>query len=106
MDQDLKNAMLVQFNANPDMVRAVEEEVLKGIFTQGVFSDTKFDTAKNWALSLVWNKEGGVVSDEQLGSELRACAEALRFIMSSFNGIKENYKIEAPKGGKTGNPAR
>lgn len=99
-----KIELLTAFNANEDMKQAVKEELLKGIYQNGVIVEgQKHNALENWALSLVYGADGA--SNELIGSKLVAIAEGIRFLQSSFSDIEKNYKPTVTGNNKS-NPAR
>lgn len=107
MTEDIKTEKLTQFVADTDMFEAVKEELLKGIYSNGVIKEgEKHNPLKNWALSLVFNQPVGV-SNEAIGAKLVALGEGLQFVESALNSIEENYKPTVPSEDKVEtNPAR
>ena len=92
ISKERKIELLTQFNQNEELKEVLKEELLAGIYTNGVIKDGQVhDAKKNWALSLVLN-EDKTTSNEILGSKLVAIAEGIRFVESSFAIIEETYK--------------
>ena len=106
MDNDKKKELLAQFVSNTEMVEAVKEELLKGVIEQGVFVEGKeFNANENWALALYFNKDENT-SNDQLGADLRAAAEGIRFVESAFKKIESYKPKEIKEGSDNKNPAR
>lgn len=95
--------MLQTFATNTELVEVVRKVLLDAIYNQGVSNAGKqYDPRRNWALSLVWERtspSGDIVaelSDEAIGSKLRAISEGLRFTESAIDSIKK-FKVEPKK---------
>lgn len=95
--------MLQTFATNTELVEVVRKVLLDAIYSQGVTTTGKqFDPRRNWALSLVWERtapNGDVIpelSDEAIGSKLRAISEGLRFTETAIDNIKK-FKVESKK---------
>lgn len=91
---DIEIAKIEAFNADTVMVQAVKKVLLQHIYSQGVIKKGEdHNPLKNRALVLV----GGDVSNEELGSQLRALWEGVNAIETGFNElelIKTN--VESP----------
>lgn len=92
---DIQKAKLENFVKDPVMFEAVKSVLLAGIYQNGTLrKGVKADPLKNFALSLAFNPQ---FSNEQLGADLRACAEGINLVENGFN---ELIKIAEAKGGK------
>lgn len=80
---------------------ALKKLMMNSIYEQGVVkSGAMHDPLHNWALSLATRD----VSNEQLGSDLRAAAQGILFVQIAFKDLA-NFKPEVEKVEKS-NPAR
>lgn len=104
MNDDKKKELLMAFNDNTEMKEAVFEELFSGIVFQGVIKEgSVVNPLQNWALSLVLGPQRSVISNEQLGADLRATAEGIAFLQSAWNKITDNFKRKATTGTGTKN---
>ncbi len=100
-----KKELLKQFNANPEMREAVREELLAGIYSNGVIKEgERHNPMINAVLSVVWAADEQE-SMEKIGAKVVALAEGLRCVESAFKRIEENYKEDKPSK-EGGNKAR
>lgn len=106
LNDEVKKEKLTQFVADAEMFEAVKEELLKGMYSNGVIQEgVEHNPMVNWALSLGLNRDN--IPNDVIGSKLVAMSEGLQFIESSLAKIKENYKPSTPKDKEEGtNPAR
>lgn len=107
MNDDRKKELLTKFNLDEEMKEAVKEELLTGLYTNGVIREgVTHNALKNAAFTLAMDKEHKY-SDEQLGQDLRGLAEGVRCVESAFKRIEDNYKPTQPSEDKGNeNPGR
>lgn len=99
--EDILNEIEVEeikkFVANKTQFEAVRKVLLKGIYFNGVIKPgEKHLPNMNFALSLAYAKSE--VSNEELGADLRACAEGIRTVETGFSRLVEIGETKvAPK---------
>lgn len=99
---DIERQKLEVFNADPIMKEAVKKILLKGIYENGTLrAGIQTEPLKNFALSLAFTPG---VSNEELGSDLRARAAGIAALESAFTKIGE-YKQSPPDNGEEINKA-
>lgn len=106
MTNDRKKELLTQFVQNAELVEALKEELLRGIYHDGVIKEGEgHNPDENWVNAVVF--QGAEVSDALIGQEVRAKAQGISFLKTAFNKILETYK-QVPEKGNNGNknPAR
>lgn len=87
---DLEIAKIEAFNKDEVLVQAVKKVLLQHIYSQGVIiKGNKHNPLKNRALVLV----GGDVSNEELGSQLRALWEGVSAIESGFSELESIKQV-------------
>ena len=87
---DLEIANIEAFNKDEVLVGAVKKVLLQNIYSQGVITTVnKHNPLKNRALVLV----GGDVSNEELGSQLRALWEGVSAIESGFSELESIKQV-------------
>lgn len=87
---DLEIAKIEAFNKDEVLVQAVKKVLLQHIYSQGVITKgNKHNPLKNRALVLV----GGDVSNEELGSQLRALWEGVSAIESGFSELESIKQV-------------
>ena len=83
---DLEVVKIEAFNSDTDMVEAVKKVLLAQLYSQGVIKKGEpHDPFKNRAIALVAN---GDVSDNELGSRLRAWWEGINALKEGFSILK------------------
>lgn len=94
---ELEHTLVEAFFNNETQRDAVKKVLLHGIYKNGVMTaGQKHNANENWVYSLPWKADGqNTVSNEQLGAEVRAIAEALRAIETVF--VHELSKFSKPK---------
>lgn len=98
-----KIEILTAFNQNLELKQCLKDELLAGLYRNGVqIQGQEHDSKRNWALQVAWNDE---LSPEQKGAQVMAIAEGLRFLESAFDKIESTYKVEVKKD-EAVNPAR
>lgn len=79
---------------NLTLLNAVKKVLLEGVYSNGVLvAGENAESGRNFALSLAFSKEA---SNEQIGADLRACAEGIRIIESGFKEL-EKFKVVTPE---------
>jgi len=103
---DREKDKIIKFNQDPELVEAVRKVMLKAVYTQGTLrKDIKSEPLKNAALGLVFHTiNGSVISDEQLGADLRGLAHGLNLLESGFVELAKIEK-DIPFEKDDGNPA-
>lgn len=103
---DKEKDKIIKFNQDPELVEAVRKVMLKAVYTQGTLrKDIKSEPLKNAALGLVFHTiNGSVISDEQLGADLRGLAHGLNLLESGFVELAKIEK-DIPFEKDDGNPA-
>lgn len=90
---DLEVAELIRFNSNPVLADAVKKVLFAFINERGTIKKGKKlgNTLYNGALGLVAQSGTGkmVVSNEELGADLRAYYQAVGLLESGFNEISK-----------------
>lgn len=93
------------FYKNEVMREAVKKILLMGIYENGVMkAGVSHNPQMNWALGLAWETNGTSVTNEKIGSDLRAIAEGIKSVEIAFKEL-EKFK-KAVKSPIKGNPAR
>lgn len=90
---DKEKDKIIKFNQDPELVEAIRKVMLKALYTQGTLrKGVKSNPLNNAALGVVFHTiNGSVISDEQLGADLRGLAHGLNLLESGF---QELAKIE------------
>lgn len=100
---------LERFASNEIMLQAVKKAILAPIYQEGVLKagEPAGDPGMNFALNKVWLalQADAHITDEMLGQNLRADAQALRHIELAFREI-EKYKPVVIETKKETNNAR
>lgn len=83
---DKEKDKIIKFNQDPELVEAVRKVMLKALYTQGTLRQgIKSNPLNNAALGLVFHTiNGSVISDEQIGADLRGLAHGLNLLESGF----------------------
>jgi hypothetical protein len=103
---DAEKAQFQVFADNPHMTAAIKKALLLGLYTHGTIQrDQDPDPTQNFALALAFNAIMERRTNEDLGADLRACAEGIRILETAFNNILD-YKTQDEKKVAKGNPAR
>lgn len=91
---DIEVAKIEAFNADPIMVEAVKKVILEKVYTQGVMkAGMAHAPLKNRALVLV----DETLSNEQVGSNLRALYEGINAVESGFTELETiKTNVESP----------
>ena len=92
---DKEKDKIIKFNQDTELVDAVKKVMLKAIYTQGTLrKDVKPNPLNNAALATVFATiNGSVISDEQLGADLRGFAHDLNLPESGFQELAKVEKI-------------
>lgn len=103
---DKERDKIIKFNQDTELVEAVRKVMLKAIYGQGVLRQgVKSNPLNNAALSMVFHTvNGSVISDEQLGADLRGFAHGLNLLESGFielSKVEKDISLET----KEENPA-
>lgn len=98
---------IVKFNQDTELVEAVKKVMLKAVYTQGTLrKGVKPNPLNNAALSTVFATiNGSVISDEQLGADLRGFAHGLNLLESGFQELEKVEKISLDDKPSEENPA-
>ena len=90
---DSEKDQMRAFMDNKLMVQVVKKVMLSGIYFNGTLREgEEADPTRNFALSTAF-QNNGTLTNEQIGQDLRACAEAIRLVESGFKGL-EGYKTQ------------
>lgn len=100
---DIEKELITALVSNETQREALRKILLHGIYSQGVISTgLTHDPKHNWALSFAWRDD---LNNEQLGQDLRAVGQGIRFVETAFNDLMAfQKKPEKEKSNK--NPAR
>lgn len=95
---DLEKTKIAQFNADPEMVEAVRKVLLASIYSNGtlrngVASSPMTNAAFFMAMRTIRGE--GVMSDAELGQDLRGLAQGVMLLESGLKKLSE-IKIESP----------
>ena len=100
---DLEKSKIYQFNADPDMGEAVRKVLLASIYSNGTLRQTATaNPLQNaaFALASLAASGQGVISDEELGQDLRGLfhgVKALELGLKKLSEIKPEEKVvESP----------
>lgn len=100
---EIEKEKVIAFNADEIMKEAIKKILLTYVYANGTLrAGQPADPSRNAALSLasMTVSRGAVVSDEDLGRDLRALASAVHVIENAYNQIgtfkKEEAKVESP----------
>lgn len=95
---ELEQTLVEAFYNNETQREAVKKVLLAGIYQNGVLkAGEKHNGNENWVYSLPWKSDGqNPVSNEVLGSEVRAIAEAIRAIETTFIHVLPKFKKVEP----------
>lgn len=90
------------FNQDKVLFEAIKKVILKGVYSQGVLeADKPAIPMLNAALGLVAQTQNGVISNEDLGADLRAFFEGAKMVEIGFNElakIKIKEEVVEPSG--------
>lgn len=102
----IERDLLKQFAENEKLMEAVRKVILKEIYAQGRLKEGEAVNDRNFAFGLVMDATGNVYkkTNEELGAELRACVEGMRFLQMGFNELKKFKEVKSED--KKTNPAR
>lgn len=95
---DLEKSKIYQFNADPEMVEAVRKVLLASIYSNGTLRQgVDANPMTNAAFMMVMRtiRGEGVMSDAELGQDLRGLAQGVMLLESGFKRLLE-IKIESP----------
>lgn len=96
---ELEQTLVEAFYNNETQRDAVKKVLLNGIYRNGVMTaGQRHNANENWVYSLPWKADGqNTVSNEQLGADVRAIAEALRAIETVFVHELAKFNKAEPK---------
>lgn len=90
---DLEKSKVTTFLEDETLVNAVKKILLLGLYQNGtVLPGEEYDATTNFAMHIAFKKEA---TNEQIGADLRACAEGIRLLESGFEQLKK-FKTQAP----------
>lgn len=93
---------IAAFNNDKVLFEAIKKVVLKGVYNQGILEKDKPATPMfNAALGLVAQTQNGVISNEDLGADLRAFFEGAKMVEMGFDQlakIKNKEEVVEPLG--------
>lgn len=94
---DLEKTKIAQFNADPEMVEAVRKVLLASIYSNGTLRNGASNPMTNAAFFMVMRtiRGEGVMSDAELGQDLRGLAQGVMLLESGLKKLSE-IKIESP----------
>ncbi len=85
---DKQKDLILAFKENTELFDTVYTVLLAGVYQNGVVQmGAKHDPKQNWALAALWNRDNDI-SNEALGESIKATAEGIRFIESSFQKMR------------------
>lgn len=100
---DAEKTEIKKFLENKILMQAVKKAVLYGVYYSGTLKEGEDpDASRNFALALAFDITKPA---EQLGLDLRACAEGIRMIEAGFKSLEELKEIKKEEK-DTKNPAR
>ena len=80
--------LIAQANENPVLIEAIKKVILKGVYLQGVLNpDKPAKPMLNAALGLVAQTQNGLISNEDLGADLRAFFEGAKMVEVGFDQL-------------------
>lgn len=94
---DLEKAKIIQFNGDPEMVEAVRKVMLAAIYSNGTLrKDANANPMTNAALLMVMKtvRGEGVISDAELGQDLRGLAQGVMLLESGFKRLEAVKPVE------------
>lgn len=88
---DIERAKIAEkLNSDEVLVNAIKKVLLWGVYGQGVLEKDKAPMPmKNAALGLVGQTQNGVISNEDLGADLRALFEGAKMVEMGFGKLAE-----------------
>lgn len=104
---DLEKTKIVQFNSDKEMVEAVRKVLLASIYSNGTLREgVEANPMTNAALMMVMRtiRGEGVMSDAELGQDLRGLAQGVMLLEAGLKKLLE-IKIESPYTEETPNEA-
>lgn len=96
---DIEKAKIIQFNEDKVLSEAVKKVMLQVLYTQGTLrKDLEPKPLSNAAFGLVFQTlPGKVVTDEQLGQDLRGLAHGVNLLEGGFERLASITRKEEPK---------
>lgn len=94
---ELEKAKIIQFNGDPDMVEAVRKVMLAAIYSNGTLrKDAAANPMTNAALLMVMKtvRGEGIISDAELGQDLRGLAQGVMLLESGFKKLESIKPVE------------
>ena len=90
------------FNQDKVLFEAIKKVILKGVYSQGKLEpDKPANPMLNAALGMVAQTQNGVISNEELGADLRAFFEGAKMVEIGFTElakIKNKEEVVEPLG--------
>lgn len=100
---DLEKAKIIQFNSDPEMVEAIRKVLLAAIYSNGTLRQgVNANPMTNAAFMMVMRtiRGEGVMSDAELGQDLRGLAQGVMLLeagLKRLSEIKQEEKVvESP----------
>ena len=106
---DIQKQKIIAFNQDEEMVEAVRKVLLASIYSNGTLrEDQKAEPLRNAALGLANLTIAGqaVITNEQLGEDLRAFAQGVNALEAGFMELTKIKKDEKPTKDEGINEAR
>jgi len=94
---DLEKAKIIQFNADPEMVEAVRKVVLAAMYSNGTLRPgVQANPMTNAAFAMVMKtvRGEGVISDQELGQDLRGLAQGVMLLEAGFKRLEAVKPVE------------
>lgn len=94
---DIEKEKIILFNDDEVMVEAIKKVLLASIYDNGTLrKKVKAEPLKNGALGLAFLALGGraVITNEQLGEDLRALAQGVNLLETGFKELGKIKKVE------------
>lgn len=93
---------IAAFNHDKVLFEAIKKVILKGVYSQGKLEpDKPANPMLNAALGMVAQTQNGVISNEELGADLRAFFEGAKMVEIGFTElakIKNKEEVVEPLG--------
>jgi hypothetical protein len=94
---DLEKAKIIQFNADPEMVEAVRKVILASMYSNGTLRpgvDASPMTNAAFAMVMKTVRGEGVMTNEEIGQDLRGLAHGVMLLESGFKRLEAIKPVE------------
>jgi len=104
---ELEAVEIEKFNNNPVLADAIKKVLLDAVYNQGVIKKgKKHNSLHNAFIALSFQTvQGGVISNERLGEDLRAMTQGLNFVEAGFKELSKIKTEERSEEKEEVNPA-